>query len=153
MGTPTWFDNLLTELEGDLDYIADGMAFDYVNDIRRVMKEQKITQSELAKRIGKSRAYVSKVLNYNPNMTIRSLAMIALALDLRWTHPHLVKKDVVDYLDHFFTSSDEFRSETTMVTVRPVLTLNHHKSSDEWCISVRNGKGSYNGTKPFGLAA
>ena len=101
MTNETWFSKEIAKIEDDLDFVVEEMAFDYVNEIRRVMKEQNISQSELANRIGKSRAYVSKVLNYSPNMTIRSLAMIVLALDIRsrWTRPRMVDKAQVDRLD------------------------------------------------------
>lgn len=107
MSKQTWFDNEIALLEDDLEFVTEEMAFDFVNEIRRVMKEHKISQSALAHRLGKSRAYVSKVLNYNPNMTIRSLAMISLALDtrLRWTRPRMVDKDAVDQIDMFMQSN------------------------------------------------
>lgn len=88
----TWFANVLEELESDLDFITEEMAFDYVNEIRRAMALQDVSKAELARRTGKSRAYITKVLNYNPNLTIRSLAMIAHALNLRWAQPRLTDR-------------------------------------------------------------
>jgi transcriptional regulator with XRE-family HTH domain len=104
----TWFDNELAEMEDDLDFLTEMMAFDYVNEIRRVMKEERITQAELARRIGKSRAYISKVMNYSPNLTIKSLAAIALALNirLRWTRPRLADKKFINRLDTIVISSN-----------------------------------------------
>jgi transcriptional regulator with XRE-family HTH domain len=89
----TWFDEQLAELEDDPGFNCEEMVFDYVNDIRRVMKEQGVSQTELARRLGRSRSYVSQVLNYTPNLTLKSLALIALALDCRWTLPRLRPRD------------------------------------------------------------
>ncbi|MHB9026966.1 MAG: helix-turn-helix domain-containing protein [Armatimonadota bacterium] len=90
MTSRTWFDTVLEERRQDVEFLAEEVAFDFVNEIRRVMQTAGISQSELAKRLGKSRAYVSRVLNYNPNMTIKSLVAIAHVLDMKWKAPHLV---------------------------------------------------------------
>lgn len=113
METPTWFDKELAVLEDDLDFLSEEMAFIYVNEICRVMKEQHISQTDLATRIGKSRAYISKVMNYSPNMTIRSLTMIAKALGLRWTRPHLVEKEAVNRLDAMVVDSESYLQPKT----------------------------------------
>lgn len=118
MKNQTWFESEIARVEDDLDFVTKEMAFDFVNEIRRVMKEQHISQTELAGRIGKSRAYISKVLNYSPNMTIRSLAMIALALDLRlrWTRPRMVDKDAVDRLDTLVVTNSTFAVTVNYMT-------------------------------------
>lgn len=126
----TWFDNELSEVEDNLDFLTESMAFDYVNEIRRVMTAQNMSQAELANRIGKSRAYVSKVLNYNPNLTIRSLANIALALGirLRWTRPRLVDKDSIDYLDSIvLTNSSRVFPEQMTPEIPPAKAIPTHK--------------------------
>lgn len=123
----TWFDAEIAKIEDDLDFVTEAMTFDFVNEIRRVMKEKQITQTALASRIGKSRAYISKVLNYNPNMTIRSLAMIALALDvqLRWSRPRLINKGAIDRLDSLVIAASDFSNslpqlEPNTITQKPV---------------------------------
>jgi transcriptional regulator with XRE-family HTH domain len=51
--------------------------------IHAAMKRRKITKAELAKRMGKTPAYVTQILAENRNLTLRTIADIALALDLR----------------------------------------------------------------------
>lgn len=92
MGERTWFDQAIDELQDDVDFLTEEAALHFVSEIRRVMAEAGVTQAELARRIGKSRAYVSRVLNYNPNMTLRSLVLLAHALEARWEPPRLVGK-------------------------------------------------------------
>jgi transcriptional regulator with XRE-family HTH domain len=88
----TWFDQAIEELQDDVDFLTEEAALHLVSEIRRVMEEAGVTQAELARRIGKSRAYVSRVLNYNPNMTLRSLVVLAHALEAKWEPPRLVGK-------------------------------------------------------------
>ena len=49
--------------------------------IRALMGEQGITKAELARRVGKSRAYVTQTLTGDRNMTLGTLASFADALD------------------------------------------------------------------------
>lgn len=74
---------------------------DYVNEIRKTkqyfmysllvkineaicarMKQKMINQKEFALKLGVSSAYISKILNGKPNLSIKSLVDIAFALDL-----------------------------------------------------------------------
>lgn len=58
--------------------------------IHAMMGRRKITKAELAKRMGKTPAYVSQILAGDRNLTLRTIADIALALDLR---PGVVLRD------------------------------------------------------------
>ncbi|MBM3498125.1 MAG: helix-turn-helix transcriptional regulator [Armatimonadetes bacterium] len=44
------------------------------------MNKHGISRAELARRLGKSRAYVTRMLNGQPNMTLKTLTLIAVAL-------------------------------------------------------------------------
>jgi len=78
---------------GDLfEYVAEKLMLRYFRAIRRCIREKGISQSQLAERLGVSQAYISKLLKYNQNLTIRSLAELAEALDMEWEQPHLVPK-------------------------------------------------------------
>ena len=61
-----------------LDHI--GSAF--LRRILRRMKQLGINQSELAKRMKVSRAYVTKVLRQDVNFSFRTAAKLALALEM-----------------------------------------------------------------------
>jgi transcriptional regulator with XRE-family HTH domain len=151
MGTSTWFDNEISALEDDLDFLTEEMTFDIVNEIRRVMKEEKISQTGLAIRIGKSRAYISKILNYSPNMTIHSLAMVAMALGLRWTRPHLVKKSSVDSLDSQLISCHEYTMQTAIYSRRTAPNHAIYFNKDEYQLTEK--RGNSNGKQPISNAA
>lgn len=58
--------------------------------IHAAMKRRNITKAELAKRMGKTPAYVTQILAENRNLTLRTIADIALALDLR---PRVILRD------------------------------------------------------------
>ncbi len=49
--------------------------------IARLMAEQKVSKADLARRLNKSRAWVTQLLSGRANMTVRTLAEVAYALD------------------------------------------------------------------------
>ncbi|HEY2120649.1 MAG TPA: helix-turn-helix transcriptional regulator [Candidatus Acidoferrum sp.] len=56
------------------------LLFDATELISRAMEQQGVSKTELAKRIGKSKAYVTQVLGGQTNMTLRTLSDLAAAL-------------------------------------------------------------------------
>lgn len=49
--------------------------------IARLMAEQDVSKADLARRLNKSRAWVTQLLNGRANMTVRTLAEVVYALD------------------------------------------------------------------------
>ena len=60
--------------------------------IQKRMKELNLTKTSLAKKIGLTRGRVSQILSKPGNMTIKSLARIAGAVDMK-VHVNLSKVD------------------------------------------------------------
>jgi len=78
-----YFDRQRKEWENDPEYQAEVLILDLNDQICREMKTQKISRAELARRLGKSRAYVTRMLNGSPNFTMGSLVKVALALGVK----------------------------------------------------------------------
>lgn len=75
------------------EYVAEKLMLQYFRAIRRRMREKGISQTELAARLGVSQAYISKLLKYNQNLTIRSLAVLAEVMGVEWDQPLLTEKN------------------------------------------------------------
>jgi len=56
------------------------LLFDATELISRALEDQSVSRAQLAKRIGKSKAYVTQVLRGQNNMTLRTLSDLADAL-------------------------------------------------------------------------
>jgi transcriptional regulator with XRE-family HTH domain len=71
----------------DIEYerllAEEALILDSTELISELMHEKGLTRAELAKLIGKTRAFVTQVLAGNRNMTLRTLADLAFALDAR----------------------------------------------------------------------
>lgn len=76
-------DALLEQLEDDPVGVAEGLKVDFALALERRRRALKLTNKDLAQRIGASPAYVSKVMGGDCNLTVESIAKLALAVEGR----------------------------------------------------------------------
>ena len=84
--THTW----LTEeeekaFERDPDFVAEGYAIRFMEQVLGLMKEQEMSQKDLAQEMGVSPPYMSRLFSAPPNLTLRSLVQLKLALSAEMT--------------------------------------------------------------------
>ena len=72
----------ISEFEGDPDFEFDRVAIDIGEQIVARMEERGMTQADLARAMGVSRARVSQILRGNDNLTLKSIVAVAIALAL-----------------------------------------------------------------------
>jgi len=82
----TSIENYIKQNQYTVDYQTELSIIDLNEKIIAKMEELKVNRAELANRLGVSKAFVTKVLNGNPNMTIKTIISIALALDCQLYH-------------------------------------------------------------------
>lgn len=87
-----WYDETRRKFEQDPAYRVEYLKQVFSEDVGRLMAEQGINQAELARRLGVSRAYVTRLFNGTFNPTVETLTKVALALDAR-VELRLVPKD------------------------------------------------------------
>ncbi len=71
------------ELANDPEFIAEGLSIKIVEEMLQHLKDKGLNQSWLAEQTGVSRAHISKILNAQPNMTLLTIAKIAVALGVK----------------------------------------------------------------------
>lgn len=72
----------IAEYEKDPDFVAEGLALAIIDNALYAMQRKGITQSQLAATMGIPKSQVSRIFNAPPNLTLRSIARIALALEV-----------------------------------------------------------------------
>ena len=72
--------HFLQEARKSVDFWVDGPITEFIEDIWQRMEEQKVSRAELARRLGTSRAYVTKLLGGNANFTLHTMTKVAMAL-------------------------------------------------------------------------
>jgi transcriptional regulator with XRE-family HTH domain len=78
-----WFRRLGEKLEQDPVYWTEYLKLEFTEELSRLMDERGLTKTDLATKLGCSRAYITKVFNTTFNPTLETLAKIALVFDAR----------------------------------------------------------------------
>jgi transcriptional regulator with XRE-family HTH domain len=71
------------EWRNDPDFLYEGLVLDITEQVVDAMIRSNVRRSELAERLGTSRAYVTKLLDGQENMTLKTIVRVAQALDMK----------------------------------------------------------------------
>jgi transcriptional regulator with XRE-family HTH domain len=93
MAASEWLSPYLARYRQDAEYLVERLLLDINEQIVERMQSRGLRRSELAGRMGVSRAFVTQLLRGNPNITLRTLVKLTnaldLALDVRLAPKHL----------------------------------------------------------------
>jgi Helix-turn-helix. len=62
------------------EFWAEMAKLEFVTSFNKAMTEKGVSKSDLARRIGKSPAYITKVMSGDANLTIESMVMLSRAV-------------------------------------------------------------------------
>lgn len=79
-----YFQSLFNEVEDTPKFNLIGYQIEIAEMIFNKMEELHVSQAELARRLGKTRSYVSKLLSKGSNFTLNTLLEIAISLNSKW---------------------------------------------------------------------
>jgi len=86
-----WIDNDSFELE----VAKEGTLLDATEELFQALQDAGITKTELAEKLNKTPAFVSKLFRGSHNMTLKTLAEVAYTLDKR-VRVKLIEKSAVE---------------------------------------------------------
>lgn len=75
-----WFKEKYDKFKDSPAFITEGILLELNEKIVAKMEELNITRAELAKRLGVTRPFITKLLNGNHNLTVKTMVSIAQAL-------------------------------------------------------------------------
>lgn len=78
-----WFEKMLDSVKESIEFQLETIILHLTEQVCKKMKDEHITRTQLAEKLEVSSAAVSKILNGNPNFTIRTLLLLADALNLK----------------------------------------------------------------------
>ena len=73
------FKELIDEAKGRDTYWTASMILDFTDGLHKIMEANGVTRSDLARRLGVSPAYITKVLRGNVNFTVDSMVRLVRA--------------------------------------------------------------------------
>jgi transcriptional regulator with XRE-family HTH domain len=82
--TTETFARMFYELEESGDLYIEWAKINIAEQIYLAMKREDVSKAELSRRLGKSRAYVTQILQGGANFTVESLVKIARALNYQF---------------------------------------------------------------------
>lgn len=74
------FRDLLQEAQQRDSYWTERAILEFTEELVRTMEDRNVSRAELARRIGSSQAYITKILGGNANFTLASMTKLARAL-------------------------------------------------------------------------
>jgi len=80
MNTEKWFGDKIDRFRDDVEFQTEEAMLELNERIVQIMEEKGINRVKLANLLGVSKAFITKLLNGNPNLTIKSMVSIAHAL-------------------------------------------------------------------------
>ena len=86
------FHQMVEEARETSEYWVEAAIIEFTMDVGRLMDEQGVSRAELARRLGTSRAYVTKLLGGNANFTLETMSKVAMALRAA-VHVHVAPRD------------------------------------------------------------
>ena len=72
--------DFLDRVETSPVYWHEGAVIEFTEDLQRRMEEQEISRAELARRMGTSRAYVTRLLGGDANFTLMTMVKLSMAV-------------------------------------------------------------------------
>jgi DNA-binding phage protein len=72
--------DLVSDEASQVEYKHELAISSFTNDVARMMLEKRVSQSELARRMGVSRARVSQLMQHRSSPTLRTMVQVAQAL-------------------------------------------------------------------------
>lgn len=78
------FQKELAEARSRTAYYEEDVLLDVATQLLGAMEDNKVTKSELARRMDVSPPYITKILQGHTNMTIETMTKIASAIGLKW---------------------------------------------------------------------
>lgn len=80
MKSKEWYKEKIGKFRNDVDFMTETVIVDFTEKIVGKMKKTGLSRADFAQRLGVSKPFVTKLLNGNPNLTVKSMVSIAHAL-------------------------------------------------------------------------
>ncbi len=96
------------KFKNDVDYIYEKLKFDISEDLKRLMEQKGITKKELAKRMGVTPAYVTKIFSAE-NISLKTIAKVLSTLGVGNYTIKLVpesKKLLIEELERWYYAAN-----------------------------------------------
>lgn len=110
MDAQKWYKSIVNRIKDTFDYRFETFILDVTENICRIMKNRDINRAKLAELLDISRPAVTRMLNGNPNFTLKRLLAVADALD------HDLKLNLEEKKKYQIVKDDQCETELSFET-------------------------------------
>jgi transcriptional regulator with XRE-family HTH domain len=126
------------KMESAPRFVAEELKLAFADDLVRLLEARGLKRTELAEKLGTNRGYVTRVLNTEYNLSVETMAKIALALDARISLRMLPREEVEPRPSSSAPSRTARRRERQHELASPLLAQS--VASDKPARAKRDGK-------------
>ena len=141
------FSDSLERAKTNSAYYEEDLLLTVADRIISAMKKQNASRSELARRMGVSAAYITKILRGQANLGLETLAKLAFALEMKWECLLIQQDCSVNFISGCDASGESFIGMTNTVTLKKTTWGDHpHVKApreDEYSFKATNLKNEY----------
>lgn len=83
MNEKTYFDIEIEKYKNDPYFQLQGVLLDITEKIAIIMQVKNMSYSDLAKKMNVNKSYISRIMNCDENMSLKTLIKISMALDCK----------------------------------------------------------------------
>jgi hypothetical protein len=121
----SWLAAQLSDMETRRQYERERLVVATANQIGQMMRDLELSRAELAKRLDRSRAYVTQVLAGDRNLTLRSLSDLGWAMgqrvELQFSPLSSLEYRPLDVSEPHWLPGSYMKSEISMKSLRVTL--------------------------------
>jgi transcriptional regulator with XRE-family HTH domain len=134
--TEKWFGELLESYKNDFDFRLEALVFELTEQISKKLKDNKMSRKKLAEKLNVSPAAVSKILNGNPNFTIRTLLAMADALKTELSIEFITRDMTSSESKHMSTASEDKIEDTKLESTEKFRKIDLADTPAPWIINA-----------------
>jgi len=137
MSNETWLTKRLKNAAGRVSYETERLILGINEQFVRQLVSQEMTRTELADRLRVDKAFITRLLNGTPNVTLKTLVSVASALGCRLSVPTLTRieqqKQEVAPIVKFARPATQGLASSALDAFRPILVdqMTHEETSLE----------------------
>ncbi len=113
-------------------YAREDLVFNVTEDLLVMLEDLEVSKSELARRLGKSKSYVSQILSGSRNMTLGSFSDICFALGFKPEINIPVKEPKNDFTTWQVTEKPKLVKNLSYLNIKDTKRINKSEIKPAW---------------------
>lgn len=131
------FREVFAEAQSRVDFWEEDAVLSFTDDLCLAMDRAGTSRAELARKLGTSQAYITKVLRGDANFTLRTMARLAFALDSQLRFHLAPRESRTIWFDEFvFQPAGEYELESGTLDTSGLIQSIAEGLDEHWTVAA-----------------